>query len=131
MKPPAALLALTTAALALAQAERHTRREGLAHETSHASWAGRHKHHDHFVLVDLPSAPDGEVSEQHGGHAGRTLRSLAVPIRDHLDDQPSWTVEQVETAPMSAQQYTDAVAALAALIAQWQTNSIPKQPERK
>jgi hypothetical protein len=45
-----------------------------------------------------------------------------VPSDNHLDDQSHWTVDHVETVPMNTQQYADSVAALAALIAQWETN---------
>lgn len=41
---------------------------------------------------------------------------------DYADSPSRWTVDHVETVPMSAQQYADSVAALAALIAQWQND---------
>ncbi len=51
---------------------------------------------------------------------------------DHPDSQSRWTVDHIETEPMTAEQHAAAVAAFANLISRWQTGhpaeSAPGQP---
>lgn len=46
---------------------------------------------------------------------------VVLPFRRPSTRDRVWTVESIDTEPLTTQQYDDAVTALAALIGQWKT----------
>ena len=62
--------------------------------------------------------------DQHTSENGRSDDDATVlPFRPTRSSTPdTWRVERIDTEPMTAQQYDQAVTTLAALISQWNNN---------
>jgi hypothetical protein len=66
----------------------------------------------------MPEAP--YTSEHDHGDDDATVLPFRRPTRSSTQD--TWRVERIDTEPITAQQYDQAVTTLAALIAQWNNN---------
>ncbi|WP_116042972.1 hypothetical protein [Amycolatopsis palatopharyngis] len=70
--------------------------------------------------ASTPRPPRNTNAQAHA-EADNDPGGVVLPFRRPSTRDHTWTVESIDTEPLTAQQYDDAVTALAALIGQWKT----------